>query len=87
MPKVRKKLHGVRAARRVLLIAYCAACVIMLKSKRMVMMSEVIVKRALDFLNVDSQGFDVMDRKLLLALMEKFNGGPVGLGEFRGFYQ
>lgn len=38
-----------------------------------------VVKHALDFLNVDSQGFDMMDQKLLLALIEKFNGGPVGL--------
>jgi len=41
--------------------------------------TEDTVKQALDFLNVDSQGFDVMDQKLLLALMEKFGGGPVGL--------
>lgn len=44
-----------------------------------------VVKKALDFLNVDSQGFDVMDRKLLLALMEKFNGGPVGLDTLAAF--
>ncbi|GAL31502.1 Holliday junction DNA helicase RuvB [Vibrio variabilis] len=30
-------------------------------------------------LDVDNQGFDYMDRKLLLAIMEKFSGGPVGL--------
>jgi Holliday junction DNA helicase RuvB len=30
-------------------------------------------------LDVDAQGFDYMDRKLLLAIMEKFSGGPVGL--------
>lgn len=47
--------------------------------------SETIVKHALDFLKVDSQGFDVMDRKLLLALMEKFNGGPVGLESLAAF--
>jgi Holliday junction DNA helicase RuvB len=34
---------------------------------------------ALDMLNVDSQGFDYMDRKLLLAIIDKFSGGPVGL--------
>jgi len=28
---------------------------------------------------VDALGFDVMDRKLLLAVIEKFGGGPVGL--------
>ncbi|MEF1342252.1 Holliday junction DNA helicase RuvB C-terminal domain-containing protein, partial [Vibrio rotiferianus] len=27
----------------------------------------------------DAEGFDYMDRKLLLAIMEKFGGGPVGL--------
>jgi len=34
---------------------------------------------ALDMLDVDREGFDYMDRKLLLAIMEKFSGGPVGL--------
>ncbi len=47
--------------------------------------------RALDMLDVDEQGFDVLDRKLLLAVIEKFGGGPVGvdnlaaaIGEERG---
>lgn len=47
--------------------------------------SEFVVKHALDFLKVDSQGFDVMDQKLLLALMEKFDGGPVGLESLAAF--
>ncbi|MBF7073232.1 Holliday junction branch migration DNA helicase RuvB [Glaciecola sp. MH2013] len=34
---------------------------------------------ALNMLDVDKQGFDFMDRKLLLAIIEKFMGGPVGL--------
>ena len=34
---------------------------------------------ALNMLDVDNQGFDFMDRKLLLAIIEKFMGGPVGL--------
>ncbi|MDR9829698.1 Holliday junction branch migration DNA helicase RuvB [Vibrio sp. FNV 38] len=38
-----------------------------------------IADKALDMLDVDAQGFDYMDRKLLLAIMEKFGGGPVGL--------
>jgi len=33
----------------------------------------------LRMLDVDAMGFDVMDRKLLLAVLEKFGGGPVGL--------
>lgn len=44
-----------------------------------------IVKQALDFLKVDSLGFDVMDQKLLLALIEKFDGGPVGLESLAAF--
>jgi len=34
---------------------------------------------ALDMLNVDAHGFDMMDRKLLLAIIQKFDGGPVGV--------
>jgi len=46
---------------------------------------------ALDMLEVDAQGLDVLDRTLLLAVIEKFDGGPVGvdslsaaIGEERG---
>lgn len=38
-----------------------------------------IANKALDMLDVDSSGFDYMDRKLLMAIIEKFMGGPVGL--------
>jgi Holliday junction DNA helicase RuvB len=41
--------------------------------------SAEVADLALNMLDVDSQGFDYMDRKLLLAIMEKFSGGPVGL--------
>ncbi|GGI84813.1 Holliday junction ATP-dependent DNA helicase RuvB [Shewanella hanedai] len=34
---------------------------------------------ALDMLDIDAEGFDYMDRKLLLAIIDKFMGGPVGL--------
>src|SRR3990167_4108214 len=44
-----------------------------------------IVKQALDFLRVDSQGFDLMDQKLMLALIENFSGGPVGLESLAAF--
>jgi Holliday junction DNA helicase RuvB len=50
-----------------------------------------VTQDALDLLNVDTYGLDMMDRKLLMAIMEKFNGGPVGIenlaaiiGEERG---
>ena len=35
--------------------------------------------KALAMLDVDPQGFDVMDRKLLEAVIHRFDGGPVGL--------
>ena len=38
-----------------------------------------IADRALAMLDVDPQGFDVMDRKLLEAVIHRFDGGPVGL--------
>ena len=38
-----------------------------------------IADRALEMLNVDRNGFDQLDRKLLLAMIERFDGGPVGL--------
>ncbi|WP_437612035.1 Holliday junction branch migration DNA helicase RuvB [Erwinia sp. V71] len=42
-------------------------------------MSGDVASQALDMLNVDTEGFDYMDRKLLLAIIDKFTGGPVGL--------
>ena len=50
-----------------------------------------IVEQALRMLEVDDQGLDVLDRKLLRAVLDRFNGGPVGIdslaaaiGEERG---
>src|ERR1700681_761005 len=52
---------------------------------------EAVADAALDLLEVDGQGFDTLDRKLLTAIIERFDGGPVGidslaaaLGEERG---
>ncbi|MCX6614750.1 MAG: Holliday junction branch migration DNA helicase RuvB [Acidobacteria bacterium] len=38
-----------------------------------------VAREALDMLQVDQLGFDEMDRKLLLTIIEKYGGGPVGL--------
>jgi holliday junction DNA helicase RuvB len=38
-----------------------------------------VARAALDMLEVDPQGFDEMDRKLLLTIIEKYSGGPVGV--------
>ncbi len=50
-----------------------------------------VATAAMDLLEVDPRGFDMMDRKLLLTVIEKFDGGPVGIdnlaaaiGEERG---
>lgn len=55
------------------------------------MIKREIADRALDLLDVDVQGFDMLDRKFMLTLIEKFDGGPVGIdslaaaiGEERG---
>jgi Holliday junction DNA helicase RuvB len=52
---------------------------------------EAVATAAMDLLEVDPHGFDTMDRKLLLTIIEKFDGGPVGadslaaaVGEERG---
>jgi Holliday junction DNA helicase RuvB len=39
-----------------------------------------VADRALKMLEVDSHGFDEVDRRLLLTIIEKFGGGPVGVG-------
>ena len=53
--------------------------------------TEPVAQAALDLLDVDPLGFDPMDRRLMLTIIEKFEGGPVGvdslaaaLGEERG---
>jgi Holliday junction DNA helicase RuvB len=53
--------------------------------------SESVAQAALDLLEVDREGFDTLDRKLLTTIIERFDGGPVGIdsiaaavGEERG---
>lgn len=41
--------------------------------------SEIVAKEALDLLDVDKLGLDHVDRNLLMTMIRKFNGGPVGL--------
>jgi Holliday junction DNA helicase RuvB len=38
-----------------------------------------VAKRALDMLGVDDRGLDKMDRHIMLTIIEKFSGGPIGL--------
>jgi Holliday junction DNA helicase RuvB len=53
--------------------------------------NSAVADAAMDMLDVDPNGFDMMDRKLLLSIIENFDGGPVGIdataaaiGEERG---
>ena len=53
--------------------------------------TDAIAVKAMDILDVDPNGFDAMDRRLLLTIIDKFDGGPVGVeslaaavGEDRG---
>ena len=53
--------------------------------------TEAIAMSAMDMLQVDPNGFDAMDRRVLQTIIEKFDGGPVGIeslaaavGEERG---
>lgn len=41
--------------------------------------TQQVAAQALDMLDVDKKGFDYLDRKFLLAIVDKFMGGPVGL--------
>lgn len=42
--------------------------------------TQEVSSRALDMLEVDDKGLDKMDRHIMLTIMEKFDGGPIGLG-------
>ncbi len=42
--------------------------------------TQEVASRALDMLEVDDQGLDKMDRHIILTIIEKFDGGPIGLG-------
>lgn len=47
--------------------------------KKAAVINADIAQQALDMLEVDKEGFDYMDRKLLTAILDTFQGGPVGL--------
>ena len=89
--RVRCASRSARAARRASPTACCAACAITRRSRPTGRIDEPAAHAALDLLQVDPQGLDALDRKLLLTIIEKFDGGPVGIeslaaaiGEERG---
>ena len=83
--------RSVHAAPRGSRTACCAACAISRRSALQVRSMAPVAAAALDLLDVDPQGMDALDRRLLLTLIDKFDGGPVGIeslaaaiGEERG---
>ena len=42
-----------------------------------------LADQALNLLDIDGDGLEEMDKRLLTTLIEKFNGGPVGLNSLR----
>ena len=91
-PRRPPRSRAARAARRASRTACCAACATSPRSERPRLgISDELAAYALERLDVDAAGFDALDRALLLALLEKFDGGPVGIdtlaaaiGEDRG---
>ena len=71
--------RAARAARRASPTACCAACATTRRSRATAASPRTIAHKALAMLDVDPQGFDLMDRKLLEAVIHRFDGGPVGL--------
>ncbi len=43
------------------------------------LISRTIAQEALDLLDIDAKGLDDIDRRVLKTIIEKYNGGPVGL--------
>ena len=76
----RVRLHAAHAAHHASSIACFVASATMLKLITTGASTETVANDALNRMEVDTYGLDEMDRKLLLTIIEKFNGGPVGLG-------
>ena len=67
-----------RAARRASPTGCCGACATTRRCERTAGSRQRSTARALQMLEVDAHGFDEVDRRLLLTIIEKFSGGPVG---------
>ena len=67
------------AARRASRTACCGACATTPRCARAERSPRAVARDALTLLEVDTYGFDEVDRRLLLTIIEKFGGGPVGV--------
>ena len=79
-PAARKKLRDAAAEHRAWPIACCAARAILRKCARNGRITREVAQEALRMIGVDEHGLDEVDRNLMIALIDKYAGGPVGLG-------
>ena len=75
----RRRLRCARGERRVLRTACCGGCATMRRCGRRARSTAPTAQKALELLEVDAHGFDELDRRLLRTIIEKYDGGPVGL--------
>ena len=76
----RRRSRGGRAARRASPTGCCGASAITRRCAPTATSRGEVARRALRLLEVDERGFDEIDRRLLRTIIDKFGGGPVGVG-------
>jgi len=75
-----KKSPAAAAARRASPTACCAARATFAEVRAAGRITRAVAQEALQMLGVDESGLDEVDRNLMIALLDKYGGGPVGLG-------
>ena len=75
----RPRSRGARAARRASPTGCCGGCATTPRCGPTATITMEVTDAAMRLLEVDEHGFDEIDRRLLLTIIEKFGGGPVGL--------
>ena len=75
----RSRSRAAAAARRASPTACCAARAISRKCGRKGHITLAVAKKRLQMLGVDEHGLDEVDRNLMLTILQKYAGGPVGL--------
>ena len=78
-PRAPRKSRAAAAGRRASPTACCAACATTRRCAPTGSVNGTIARTALDLLEVDRFGLDEIDQKIMLTILEKYTGGPVGL--------
>ena len=73
------RLPGAAVERPVSPMRFCAACAILPRCAARDGSDMAIARYALEALNIDRYGLDEIDNKILLTIIDKFKGGPVGI--------